>query len=160
MSKLLAIFLMSISIIVSSNADILEDSVLTPEIRSIKLNSFSAEENHAVFDVEVYNPNAFKLPVRELYGDIHLNQYNIADIEASSKQSLGAHATQMFTVPVEVNPDALMNAAAAVMIQGLAKYSFKGYVMTPVGEMPITQAGELNTEQVIELLHATTLPAQ
>ena len=159
MRKLLAILFVSVSFIAYSNADILEDSVLTPEIRTITLNSFSAEENRAVFDVEVYNPNAFKLPVRELYGDIHLNQYDVADVEASSKKSLAAHSTQIYTVPINVDLDSLMNAAAGVMIQGSAKYSFKGYMMTPVGEMPILEEGELTAEQILAFLNAT-LPAQ
>ncbi|HHA19635.1 MAG: hypothetical protein DRQ39_04980 [Gammaproteobacteria bacterium] len=159
MKKLLAILLVSVSFIAYSYADILNDSILTPEIRNITLNSFSAEDNRAVFDVEVYNPNAFKLPVRKLHGRIHLNQYNVADIEATSNNSLAAQATQMFTVPVEIDPDALMNAATGVMIQGQAKYSFKGYMMTPIGEMPITEEGELTTEQILALL-STTLPGQ
>ena len=159
MRTLLAILLVWAGFIAYSNADILEDSVLTPEIRTITLNSFSAEENRAVFDVEVYNPNAFKLPVRELYGDIHLNQYDVADVEASSKKSLAAHSTQIYTVPINVDLDSLMNAAAGVMIQGSAKYSFKGYMMTPVGEMPILEEGELTAEQILAFLNAT-LPAQ
>lgn len=159
MRKLLAILLVSMSFITCSNADILKDSILIPEIRNITLNSFSADENRAVFDVEVYNPNPFKLPVRELYGNINLNQYNVADIEATSNNSLKAHGTQMFTVPVKVDPDALMNAAAGVMMQGRAKYIFKGYMMTPVGEIPVTQEGELTAEQIIVLIQAT-LPAQ
>ena len=159
MRTLLAILLVWAGFIAYSNADILEDSVLTPEIRTITLNSFSAEENSAVFDVEVYNPNAFKLPVRELYGDIHLNQYDVADVEASSKKSLAAHSTQIYTVPINVDLDSLMNAAAGVMIQGSAKYSFKGYMMTPVGEMPISEEGELSAEQILAFLNAM-LPAQ
>ena len=159
MNKLLAILLVSISFITVSNADILSDSILTPEIRNITLHSFSAKENRAVFDIEVYNPNAFKLPVRELYGDIHINEYNVADVEATSKKSLGAYATQMFTVPIEVDPTELMNAVVGIMMQRQAKYSFNGYMMTPVGEMPITQEGELSSEQINAFLNAT-LPTQ
>ena len=161
MKKLLALTFVLMSFIGYGYAGVFStDSVLLPKIRNIQLKSFSAEENRAVFDVTVYNPNDFKLPVRELSGDIYLNDQIVANLEATSKQSLGALATQLFTVPVVINPDALIISANGIMTSGVAKYNFKGYMLTPVGELPISQQDQLTTEQMLALLHISILTKQ
>ena len=73
-------------------------SMLTPQIQDIMLISFSAEKQNAVFEVDVYNPNDFKIPVRELSGEVFLNKYLVSKLEASSKKSLAALSTQTFNV--------------------------------------------------------------
>ncbi len=137
-----------------SNAELLPDSVMSPEVVDIKLKSFTAEENRAVLDVTLYNPNDFKLPIREVYGDIYLNENAIANFEALSKKSLGAHETQIFTVPVTANPDELVNASTSVMMTGEANYRFKGYMMSPVGEIPVEHEGQLTREQMLSFFQA------
>lgn len=130
-------------------------SMKYPEIRDIKLVSFSAEQETAIFDVSVYNPNTYKLPVRELSGEIYLNKQHVSTLDATSKKSLAPLATQVFTVPIKVNSDALMTAANDVMLTGTAAYRFKGYMMTPVGELPISESGQLTAEQILTFLRAT-----
>lgn len=154
MKKLFTLLLVSISFIGLSYADIFSEAIQMPEVKNIQLKSFSPEENSAVFVVDVYNPNAFKLPVREIYGDMHLNDHHVADVEANSKRSLAAHATETFTVPIEAMPNGLVNAATSILTIGVAKYSFKGNMMTPVGEIPLLEEGELTTEQIMALLQA------
>jgi LEA14-like dessication related protein len=154
MKKLFVIAFLVLNFITYSHAEVFPDSVLSPEVVNIKLKSFTAEENSAVLDVTLYNPNDFKLPVREMYGDIYLNENAIANIEALGKKSLGAHETQIFTVPVTVNPDELTNASSNVMMSGLANYRFKGYMMSPVGEIPVEHQGQLTREQMLTFFQA------
>lgn len=156
MRKLFTIVFIVLNFMTYSNAEVLPDSVLPPEVVNIELKSFTAEENRAIFDISLYNPNDFKIPVREVYGDIYLNEKTIANIEALSKKSLGAYDTQIFTVPVLVKPDELLNASTNVMMTGLANYRFKGYMMSPVGEIPVEHEGQLTKEQLISLLQAVT----
>lgn len=137
-----------------SQAELIPDSVLAPEIVNIQLKSFTAEENRAVLDVTLYNPNDFKLPIREMYGDIYLNEKMIAYIEALGKKSLGAHETQLFTVPVIVNPDELINASTSVMMMGVANYRFKGYMMSPIGETPVEHQDQLTRAQILSFFQA------
>lgn len=61
-------------------------SMQTPQIQLIKLISFSAEKQQAVFEVDVYNPNDFKIPVRELSGEIFLNKERVSTLKANSKK--------------------------------------------------------------------------
>jgi|GEM_PF-691203 len=154
MKKLLAIAFVILNLMTYSNAEVFPDSVLPPEVVNIKLKSFTAEENRAVLDVTLYNPNNFKLPVREAYGDIYLNDNAIANIEAISNKSLGAHETQTFTVPVTVKPDELANASTNVMMNGVANYRFKGYMMSPVGEIPVEHQGQLTRQQMLSFFQA------
>ncbi|MFT6909555.1 MAG: LEA14-like dessication related protein [Oleiphilaceae bacterium] len=154
MKKLFVIAFLVLNFITYSHADVFPDSVVSPEVVNIKLKSFTAEKNRAVLDVTLYNPNDFKLPVREMYGNIYLNENAIANIEAIGKKSLGAHETQIFTVPVTVQPDELNNASSNVMMSGVANYHFKGYVMSPVGEIPVEHQGQLTREQMLAFFQA------
>ncbi|MFT7414275.1 MAG: LEA14-like dessication related protein [Methylophagaceae bacterium] len=154
MRNLLAIAFVIMNFSTFSNADVLPENVLPPEVVNIQLKSFTAEENRAVLEVSLYNPNDFKLPVREAYGDIYLNNNAIATIEALGKKSLGAHETQLFTVPVIVRPDQLVKASTNVILSGAANYRFKGYMMSPVGEIPIEHQGQLTAEQILSFFQS------
>ena len=92
-----------------------------PQIQNIKLISFSAEKETAVFEVQVYNPNDFKVPVREVSGDIYLNEQHVSNLEANSKKSLVPLSPQTFTVPIVVNSDAVMTSANDIMLTGVAE---------------------------------------
>jgi LEA14-like dessication related protein len=72
------------------------DALLAPQIRMVKLVSFSLEQQSAVFEVDVYNPNKFKLPVRELTGSIHLNNQLVSTLEENSEKSLAPVHTDFY----------------------------------------------------------------
>lgn len=153
MKNILAIVIVIINIMTSGNAaNVFSDNVLPPEVVNIELQSFATDENRAVLNVSLYNPNDFKLPVKEVYGDIYLNEKVIANIEALSKKSLGAHETQLFTVPVIVKPEQLVNASTIIMMTGVAHYRFAGHMMTPVGEIPVEHKDQLTKQQVVDFI--------
>ena len=127
-------------------------SMQTPQIQLIKLISFSAEKQQAVFEVEVYNPNDFKIPVRELTGEIFLNKQRVSTLEANSKKSLAALSTQTFIVPITVDTNATVESANNIILTGIAEYEFNGYMMTPVGEIPVNKSGQLSAEQLLVFL--------
>ncbi len=129
------------------------DNTLTPQIKRIQLVSFSTENHQAVFDVDVYNPNDFKLPVRELSGQVHLNQQHVASLDATSKASLAPLSMQTYKVPISVKPQAIVSSANQIMMSGQAHYQFKGYMMTPIGELPIQHQGQLDPQQIVLLLN-------
>jgi len=58
MKKILPIFLMSFTLF-GCSMGMIKSFVQTPELKGIQLKSFSAIDKQAVFDVAVYNPNAF-----------------------------------------------------------------------------------------------------
>jgi len=154
--KLPVLFMLLFSFVTYGYADAFDfSSMKYPEIRDIKLISFSPEHKTATFEVLVYNPNTYKVPVKELTGNIYLNKQHVSTLDANSKKSLAPLATQVFTVPINVNTEALMTAANDVMLTGIADYRFKGYMMTPVGELPITESGQLTAEQILTLIRAT-----
>ena len=154
MKKLIVLAFVLMNLMIFSHAEVFPESALPPEVVNIELTSFDAKANKANFEVKLYNPNAFKLPVREVYGDIQLNELANANIEANGKKSLGPHDTQVFSVPIIVKPDALLKASNDVMINGSAHYKFKGYMMTPVGELPIEDEGELTQAQILSFFQA------
>jgi LEA14-like dessication related protein len=156
MEKLSVMLLLLVSVISNGYADVFDsENMQYPQIQNIQLISYSAEQKTAVFEVKVYNPNDFKLPVRELSGDIYLNEQHVSSLEAKSKKSLAALSSQLFTVPVTVNTNSVMSSAQEIMLSRVAKYRFKGYMMTPVGELPISESGQLTTDQILTLLQAT-----
>ena len=154
-SKTAAILLFFLSLMPFYSANAIDHSAMEmPQVQMIKLISFSVEQESAVFEVNVYNPNEYKLPVRALSGNIFLNERLVSSLEANSKKSLAPLSTQTFTVPVKVDVDATLQSANDIMLSGIADYEFNGYMMTPVGELPINESGRLTADQILTLLQA------
>ena len=148
MIKRFFIVLLSLSLF-GCNSAYTNDLVATPEIKNIQLSHFSVQERKAVFTVSVYNPNPFPLPISAIAGDIALNNLTIGSLEAKSDQNQTAFDTQDVTLPLSLNPDALLNAAQSVLLQGKASYTFNGDVQTSLGRAPFTKQGELSAKEVM-----------
>lgn len=134
------------------NADLIREFVSTPQIKGIELKSFSAQNNSAVFEVALYNPNAFALPLSGLAGDIRLNQLPIGNINAKSDKNLPALTTQKITLPIMLDSNALIKAAKSVLTQRQAEYNFNGHVKTSIGEVPFSKHGALSVKDLISIL--------
>ena len=148
MIKRFFIVLLSLSLF-GCNSAYINNLVATPEIKNIQLSHFSVQERKAVFTVSVYNPNPFPLPISAIAGDIALNNLTIGSLEAESDQNQTAFDTQDVTLPLSLNPDALINAAQSVLLQGKASYTFNGDVQTSLGRVPFTKQGELSAKEVM-----------
>lgn len=135
--------------LVGCNTAYISDLVATPEIKNIQLAHFSVEEKTAIFNVSLYNPNPFPLPISAIAGDIALNSLTIGSLEAKSDQNLAAFDTQDVTLPLSLNPDALLNAAQSVLLEGKANYIFTGQVQTSLGQVPFTKEGELSAKEIM-----------
>ncbi len=151
MKKLFTIILISLSL-VACNSELIKQLVEAPQVRGIQLKSFSIENKQAVFDVQLYNPNPFSLPISELNGDFKLNQLLIGSIAAESQQSLAANATQTVSFPISLDPNALIAAAKNVLSTQKANYNFNGGVTTPVGTLPLSTKGELSVQDMLSAL--------
>jgi LEA14-like dessication related protein len=148
MTRHFVILLLSLSLF-GCNSAYINDLVATPEIKNIQLSHFSVQEKKAVFTVSLYNPNPFPLPISAIAGDIALNNLTIGSLEAKSNQNLAALGTQDVTLPLSLNPDALLNAAQSVLLQGKASYTFNGDVQTSLGRVPFTKEGELSAQDIM-----------
>jgi LEA14-like dessication related protein len=151
MKKLLAVLLMSITLLGCSSS-MLQDLMQAPQVKSVALKSFSAKDKTVIFDVALYNPNSFMLPISGLSGDMMLNQLKIGSLEAESDQNLAALSTQTVTVPIALDTNALIEAAQSVFTQRQANYNFNGGVKTPVGKIPFSKSGELSVTEIISTL--------
>lgn len=148
MKKMLLLLLLSISLL-GCGTGLIKAFVDTPQVKDIRLKSFSAKDKQALFEVALYNPNAFSLPISEIKGDIVLHKLNIGSIDVESDQSLAAHATQIVSLPIMLHTDALVKAANIVMSLRQAQYTFNGGVMTSVGYIPFSKKGELSMQDLI-----------
>lgn len=151
MKKLLATLLVSL-LLSACNSSMIQELMQAPEVKSVALKSFSAKDKSIIFDVDLYNPNAFTLPISGLSGDIMLNQLAIGSLEAESDQNLAAHSTQTVSVPISLDTNALIDAAKDVLISRQAQYNFNGGVKTPVGKVPFSKSGDLSIQDVISSL--------
>jgi len=148
MKKILVLLLLSLSLL-GCGTGLIKAFVEAPQLKGIELKSFSAKNKQAIFEVALYNPNAFSLPISGMNGDIVLNQLNIGSIDAKRDQSLAAHTTQLVTLPIMLNADALVKAAKRVLSQRQAQYTFNGGVMTSAGQIPISKKGDLSMKDLI-----------
>ena len=148
MTRRLFILLLSLGLF-SCDADMVKEFVAAPEVKNIELADFSVEKKQAVFKLSLYNPNPFPLPLSGMSGDISLNEQHIGSVEAQSEQHLTAYGTQTVTLPVSLNPNALLTAAKSVLLQGRANYNFNGNVGTSLGQVPFTKNGELSARDIV-----------
>ncbi|MFT5708793.1 MAG: LEA14-like dessication related protein [Oceanospirillaceae bacterium] len=156
MKKYLGIILISIFLLGCNTNVIKQDFVsqliTAPEIRGVQLKTFSVEEQSVVFDVSLYNPNPFPLPISGLNGDFQLNQISVGSMAAKSDKSLGAQKTQTITLPIQLNTAAFMNAAKKALSTQKASYRFNGGVETPAGKLPFSKTGNVSLSDIISAL--------
>ena len=148
MKKILLLLMLSISL-VGCGTGIIKAFVDTPEVKRVELKSFSAKNKQAVFEVALYNPNNFSLPISGMNGDIVLNQLTIGSLDAESDQHLAALSTQLVTLPILLNTDALVKAVKSVLNQRQAQYTFNGGLITSVGKIPFSKKGDLSMKDLI-----------
>ena len=150
MKKIIILLLLSLSLVGCN--EIVKEFVSAPEVKGIRLADFSIAEKKVVFDVDLYNPNPFTLPMSGFSGDFKLNNLSIGSVEASSDQKLVAHGTQTITLPISLDTSALIEAAKSVFTQRQANYHFNGGVDTSVGKIPFSKSGELSVQDIISQL--------
>lgn len=151
MKKLLTMILMTMSLL-GCSSEMIQNFVKAPEVKNVQLKSFSAKDKSVVFEVDLFNPNAFTLPLSGLSGSMSLNGLDIGSLDAESDQSLAAKATQTVTVPVQLDTDALLEAAKSVFTKRKAEYNFSGGAQTSVGKIPFSTSGELSVQEIISSL--------
>ncbi len=150
MKKIFALLLLSLALVGCN--DIVKEFVSAPEVKAIRLANFSMAEKKVIFDVDLYNPNPFTLPLSGFSGDFKLNNLSIGSVEATSEQKLAAHATQTLTLPISLDTNALIEAAKSVFTQRQANYNFNGDVDTSIGKIPFSKTGELSAQDIISQL--------
>jgi len=151
MTRRLFILLLTFNLF-GCDSGLVKEFVATPEIKNIQLSHFSVEDRQAIFDISLYNPNPFPLPITGMAGDIELNNVHIGSLAARSDKHLAAYDTQTVTLPLSLDPSALSNAAQSVLFKGKADYNFKGQLDTSVGSVPFTKAGELSAKDILSSL--------
>lgn len=136
----------------SCQSGIIEKIVKAPEIKSIQLKSFSAQNKTVVFDVGLFNPNAFSLPIDGFDGGIKLNGFDVGKFAAKTDTSLPAKEVQIITLPITLDAESFGRAARSVLSDGQALYNFKGGVDRSVGKVLFSQDGELSMQEIIKTL--------
>ena len=148
MTRRFFILLLSLSLF-GCNFSYINELVAIPEIKNIQLSHFSVQDRKAIFNVSLYNPNPFPLPISAIAGDIALNSLTIGSLEAKSDQNLTAYGTQDITLPLSLDPDALLDAAQSVLLQGKASYTSNGDVQTSIARVPFTKEGGVSAKKIM-----------
>ena len=151
MKKLFTALVMVIGLL-GCSADMIKSLVDMPQVRGVQLKSFSAADKRAVFEVALFNPNPFPLPISGLSGAISLNQLAIGSIDAQSDTSLAANAVQAVMIPISLDPNAFVEAAKSVFMQRKASYQFNGGVNTSLGKVPFSTSGDLSVQDILSTL--------
>ncbi len=145
-----AVFFLILSLIsVGCGTGLIKAFVDAPEVKKIELKSFSMKDQQAVFEVLLYNPNSFSVPITKMMGDITLNQIAIGNIDVESDIALESYATQKVSVPIKLNSNALIKAVKNIFKLRQAEYTFKGGVMTSAGELKFSTEGDLSMKELI-----------
>ena len=151
MKRIVFFILLSLGL-TGCQSGIIEKVVKAPEVKSVQLKSFSAQNKTVVFDVGLFNPNAFSLPIDGFDGAVKLNSFDVGKFAAKTDTSLPAKEVQTITLPITLDAEAFGRAARSVLSDGQALYNFKGGVDTSVGKVPFSQDGELSMQEIIKTL--------
>ncbi len=151
MKKIFVIVLFSMSLL-GCGSEMIQQFIEPPQVKNIRLKSFSAQDKKVVFEVDLFNPNPFTLPLTGLSGNMSLNKLAIGSLDVSSDKSLTANTTQTVTVPVQLDQNALIEAAKSVFTKRQANYNFSGGVETSVGQIPFSKSGELSVQEILSSL--------
>jgi LEA14-like dessication related protein len=156
MKKLIAILLFPL-FLAGCNTNVIPSSLVkqivsAPEVKGIKLKSFSVEDQSVVFDVSVYNPNIYPLPISGLSGDFKLNQISVGSMSAKTDSSLAAQKTQTVTLPIKLSTDAFKKAAKAAIMNRETNYSFNGAIDTSIGQVPVSKTGSVSAAALLSAL--------
>lgn len=117
--KKFTLFFFILFSLLGCTASQLKSFVLTPQLKGVQLNSFSAADKQASFDVEIYNPNLFDIPVSTIKGEIKLNQLSIGHIAATNpSNTLKSLESQKITIPIQLDSSVLMDVAKGALLQG------------------------------------------
>jgi len=126
--------------------------VKTPEIKAVQLQSFSMQDKRITFDVSLFNPNPFTLPIDGLGGIVALNGLDIGSISAKTNTKLAANTTQVVSMPISLDTEALGRAARSVLTKQTAEYQLQGKVDTSMGKVPFSKKGNLSVSDIISAL--------
>jgi len=149
MTKTLS-YLLILFTLLGCSVDSIKQFASSPELKGIQLESFSPAENQITFDLAVYNPNLFDIPISGIEGNITLNQIAIGKFIANNTEStLKARSTQNVIVPLKLDPDATMKAAKSALFNRTLNYTLTGTVDTPAGTAPFIKSGELSVQDIL-----------
>lgn len=151
MKKYLAILFLPL-FLAGCNSSLVKQLVAAPEVKSIKLKSFSVKDNSVVFDVSVYNPNIYPLPISGLNGNFKLNQISVGSMAATTDKSLAGQQTQVVTLPVSLNADAFKKAVKNAISTRQTNYTFKGAIDTSIGQVPVSKTGSVSVADLVSAL--------
>lgn len=148
-NKAYLLFILILIASLSGCTALLKQFIETPKIKSIGLKSFSASRQTAEFEIALYNPNTFSIPLSGINGKIKINGLNIGSVDVKNTHSLAAHSTQKITLPLQLDHRALLPALKRIFSRHRASYDLKGQVHTSLGSIPFTKQDELTVEQLI-----------
>jgi len=149
MTKILS-YLLILFTLLGCSVDNIKHLASNPELKSIRLESFSPAENQITFELAVYNPNLFDIPISGIEGNITLNQIAIGKFIANNtERSLKARSTQSIIVPLKLNPDATMKAVKNALFKRTLNYTLAGTVDTSTGTIPFIKKGKLSVQNIL-----------
>lgn len=151
MKKIILLVLFALSL-GGCGTGLIQSLVDSPEIKTIALKTFSIKDKRAVFEVALYNPNAYSLPMTGLVGDISLNGVAIGHVDVQSDEGLPAQITKTVDVPISLDSEKLTGAVKKVLSLRQAKYQFNGDVITSVADIPFSKEGDLPMKDIIRAL--------
>jgi len=156
MKKYLGVILLSLALF-GCNSNVISEKLVSnlikaPQVKDVSLQSFSIEDKSVVFDVSLYNPNIFPLPVSGLSGDFILNDIAIGSMAAKSDKILAASETQVVTLPIKLNTQGFIDAAKRAFTTQKASYQFNGGIKTTAGTLPFSKQGDLSVKDLMSSL--------
>jgi LEA14-like dessication related protein len=92
------------------------------ELQASKVESISPTSAQLLFDLAIYNPNAFSLTSHGLRYRFRVGQAVVADGASDVTATVPPRASNAMTLPIEVQWDRLSNAAQGAMILGEIPY--------------------------------------
>lgn len=131
-------------IIVLGGCSQLKQSFVSPEatVAGFRLTEIGLFSGKAEIELEVSNPNAYRLVADGLRYQVWLGGFSIADTRSDRRIELPANDRTRIEIPLEFSYQGLYSAVQSMMQTGVIGYRVEGAISTHFIELPFSQSGQ------------------
>jgi LEA14-like dessication related protein len=114
----------------------------TVQVQQVQYRNISLEEGRLDSKMRLYNPNSFKIPLREVRYTLHLNDRSILTSKLAFDKTIPANGSVDIQVPIQFRYRDVLNGLASILQQRRIRFQISGDIDFGVIVIPFSKTGE------------------
>ena len=136
------VFILLVAVV--SSCAVLQGVIEKPTVRVEEVNYHSVSLKQGRLDsrMQIFNPNRFSLPVRELTYSLRLNDRELVNSKLTFDKSIPGNGSIEIQVPININYALLLNGISSIFQRGNVKFQLAGQIDLGLVKVPFSKTGE------------------